>query len=143
MSQSESFVFSDKNRKPDDDLIISIIGDKMKLWREILSHLHDNYKDTSGDWNYYNDGKQWMFKMTQKKKTLFWAGIHDNSYKVTFYFGDKAEDLIDRSDLPQIIKDNFKNGKRYGKIRAASVKLSEISDVESVKKLLVIKVKIK
>jgi hypothetical protein len=143
MSESEAIIFSDKTKKPDDDLIFSIIGNKMTLWKEIMSYLKDNYSDTSCDWNYYNDGKRWLFKMTQKKKTIFWAGILKDGYRITFYFGDKAEPLIEASNLPQNLKDFFMNGKHYGKIRGLTMNVCEEKDVESVKKLVVIKMRMK
>lgn len=143
MAEKENRVLSDKQIIPNDDYIFSIIGEKRILWQTIMNYLSENYKDISGSWNYYNDGKQWLFKLIQKKKTIFWASILKDTFRVTFYFGDKAETLIDASDLLQTIKDDFKNGKRYGKIRAVTLKMSDLSDVESVKTLVVIKMKIK
>lgn len=143
MSQSDSIVFSDKDRKPNDGLILSIIGDNVKWWKEIVAYLNENYKGSSGDWNFYNDGKQWVFKMTHKKKTIFWANLLKESYRITFYFGDKAEPVIDGSDIPQSLKDSFKNGKRYGKIRAITLPLKSAEDVEAGKKLIQIKTKLK
>ena len=143
MAEKEDFVLSDKQIIPTDDYIFSIIGEKKILWQAIMKYVSENYKDISGTWNYYNDGKQWLFKLVQKKKTIFWARVINDTFRVTFYFGDKAETLIDESDLPQNIKDDFKNGKHYGKIRAASIIISDLSNVESVKKLIQIKIKIK
>jgi hypothetical protein len=143
MSGSELIIFSDKNRKPDDDIILPIIGDNVKWWKEILVYLGENYKDSAGDWNFYNDGKQWVYKMTCKKKTIFWANLLKESYKITFYFGDKAEPIIEESEIPQSLKDSFINGKRYGKIRAITLPLSCSEDVEAGKKLIEIKMKLK
>jgi hypothetical protein len=143
MAEKENMVLSDKQIIPTDEYIFSIIGDKKILWQSIMNHVSESYKDISGSWNYYNDGKQWLFKLVQKKKTVFWIGVLNDTFRVTFYFGDKAETLIDASDLSQNIKDDFKNGRRYGKIRAISLKISDFSDVESVKQLAAIKMKIK
>jgi hypothetical protein len=143
MSEKDTLVLSDKQIIPTDDYIFSILGEKKILWLTIMNYLSENCKDSSGSWNYYNDGKQWLFKMVHKKKTIFWAGVLKDTFRVTFYFGDKAENLIYSSDLSQTIKDDFKTGKRYGKIRAISLKMSDLKDVESVKKLVVIKMKIK
>jgi hypothetical protein len=99
--------------------------------------------DSSGVWNYYNDGKQWLFKMTRKKKTLFWAAVQDDSFRITFYFGDKAEPLLVESKLPQKIKDDFKTSKHYGAIRAISVSLLRDSDIGIIKELISVKLKIK
>jgi hypothetical protein len=81
--------------------------------------------------------------MVQKKKTIFWAGILQDTFRITFYFGDKAESVIETSDLPSAIKDGFKTAKKYGAIRPISIKVFEYSDVENVLKLIVIKQKIK
>lgn len=143
MSDTEKLVLSDPDIVPDDKLIFSIIGNKKSFWIAIMDHVNDNYKDISSGWRYYNDGKQWLFKLTQKKKTIFWAAILEDTFRVTFYFGDKAESLIDNSDLPQKIKDDFKGSKRYGSIRVISMKMSDLTDIENAKKLISIKTKLK
>jgi len=143
MSEKEKFTLSDKEVVPTDDHIFSIIRENKILWISIMKYVSDYYKDMSGDWRYYNDYKQWLFKMTQKKKTIFWSGIHEDTFRITFYFGDKAEPLITASDLPVSIKNNFKAGKKYGKIRAITLKMKNKSDVETVKKLISIKTKLK
>jgi hypothetical protein len=139
--EDEIFKLSDKNIIPNDDYIFSIIGEKQALWISLMNWLSGNYTDTSGNWNYYNDGKQWVFKMTRKKKTVFWITLLKSTFKVTFYFGDKAEPLIESSDLRQTIKDAFKTGHRYGKIRAITIKMMDVEDIESVKKIVAIKMK--
>ena len=139
MAEKEILILSDKEVIPTEDYILSILGDKKEFWKSIIKIATEEYKDTSGTWKYYNDGKQWLFKMVQKKKTLFWGGIHKDTFRITFYFGDKAEPTILASDLPQSIKDGFKTTKRYGAIRAISIKVFEHSDVENVMKLIGIK----
>jgi hypothetical protein len=143
MSEEEIFKLSDKNVIPTDDYIFSIIGEKKTLWIALMSWLAENYRDASGSWNFYNDGKQWVYKMTRKKKTIFWISLLKYTFKVTFYFGDKAEPLIESSDLHPSIKDAFKTGHRYGKIRAITIKMMDVADVESVKKVVAIKMKMK
>jgi hypothetical protein len=143
MAEKETLVLSDRQVIPTDDYIFSIIGEKRIYWQRIMKDAFENYKDISGNWNYYNDGKQWLFKLVQKKKTIFWAGILQETFRITFYFGDKAESLIEGSELPQTIKDGFKTSQRYGAIRAVSIKVLDQTDVDNVLKLIVIKHKIK
>jgi hypothetical protein len=66
-----------------------------------------------------------------------------DTFRISFYFGDKAESKIFESDLPQTVKDNFITAKRYGKIRAISTKIYSLSDIEVIKKLVTLKIKIK
>ena len=141
MSEKEIYVLSDKQVIPGDDLVFSILGEKKILWQTIMNYASE--KDIHGSWNFYNDGKQWLFKVVQKKKTIFWTALLADTFRVTFYFGNKAEPIIDESDLPQFIKESFKNGKRYGKIRAISIKMNDSSDIDTVKKLIDIKSKLK
>jgi len=143
MSELSKAQFTDPSIMPDDEIIASIVGKKTELWKSVLKHAENNYKDVSGSWNYYKDGKQWLFKFIQKKKTLFWAAVFDKSFIITFYFGDKAESLVLGSDIPEEMKDGFRNAKRYGSIRPVSVELSEQKDVENIIKLIAIKIKIK
>lgn len=143
MAEKENLILSDKQIIPTDEYIFSILGEKRIFWERIMKYAFEDFKDISADWNYYNDGKQWLFKLVQKKKTIFWAGILKETFRITFYFGDKAEAVIDSSDLPRTIKDGFKTSKRYGAIRAVSIKVSDLSDVDNILKLIDIKHKIK
>src|SRR5674476_809495 len=84
MADKEEILLTDKLIYPADDYIFSIIGDKKIFWQNIMNHMADNYKDSSGEWNFYNDGKRWLFKMIHKKKTIFWAAILTNTFRITF-----------------------------------------------------------
>jgi hypothetical protein len=142
MSESEKMLLSDKSVIPTDDYIFSLIGERKSEWLSIMSYASENYNDT-GSWNYYNDGKQWLFKLVNKKKTIFWAGIFSDTFRITFYFGDKAEPVLLASDIPELMKSDFKSAKRYGAIRAITILVKDQSDVDNVLKLVNIKHKIK
>jgi hypothetical protein len=143
MADKENLMFSNPEIRPSDDLIFSIIGERKAHWLSIMEHLRQNYPESAGEWNYYKDGKRWLFKMTHKKKTIFWAGIFEDTFRITFYFGNKAELILEASDLPQIIKDGFKTAQKYGSIRPISIKVLEHSDVNTVLQLIAIKSKLK
>jgi hypothetical protein len=143
MDESEKLVLGDKSVYPSDDMLFSILGDKKIIWQKIMSYTTDNYKDVAGEWRYYNDGKQWLYKMQQKKKTLFWIGVLKDTFRITFYFGNKAEPLIEESQLPQQIKDGFREAKRYGLIRPVTTVITGIHDLENIIKLIDIKVRMK
>jgi hypothetical protein len=143
MTAKEILMLSDPLVKPDEKIIFSYIGDKKLLWQEIMDYLRDCYPEASGVWNYYKDGKQWLFKVVRKKKTVFWGAILEDTFRITFYFGEKAEPVILASELQEKIKHDFLTGQRYGKIRAISIKMNDISDVETVKKLVSLKTKLK
>jgi hypothetical protein len=141
MSDLDPILFTDRNVYPTDDYIFSIIGEKKIFWQSIMNHMSSVYKDSEGQWNFYNDGKRWLFKMVYKKKTIFWAAILSGSFRITFYFGNKAENVIENSDLPGNIKEEFKTAKRYGLIRPVTLIVNDNADVDNILKLISIKSK--
>jgi hypothetical protein len=142
MTEKENLLLADKQVIPDDNLIFSILGDKKNLWERIMTHTQSNYENSTGEWRYYNDGKRWLFKMVQKKKTLFWISILEDTFRVTFWFPDRAEQLIEISDLPSVLKAEFKNAKKYGATRGVSIIMNNTTDVDNVLKLMEIKSKL-
>lgn len=126
----ETLVLTDKNIVPGDDQIFSIIGKNSIYWKSFLEAIRKNYPDEQEVWHYYNDGKSWLFRAIRKKKTLFWIGVLKDTFRITFYFGDKAENLIDKSELPDTMKTGFKNGKYFGKLRSISIKVAGTEDIE-------------
>ena len=143
MAESEKLVLGDKNIFPSDDILFSIFGDKKVVWEKIMSYVNENYKNITSEWRYYNDGKQWLFKMQQKKKTIFWVGVLKDTFRITFYFGNKAEPVIVNSNLPAKIKDDFLYGKQFGSIRAISTTITGPGDLEDIYKLIDLKTKLK
>jgi len=62
---------------------------------------------------------------------------------VTFYYSDKAAGLIAESSLDQTYKAQYNDGKHYGKIRGITVVVNQVADLEALKILTDIKLKIK
>jgi len=143
MAEPEKLVLGDKSVYPTEDFLFSIIGNKKVVWQKIMNHVNQNYKDITEEWRYYNDGKQWLFKVQLKKKTIFWIGVLQDTFRITFYFGNKAEPVIVNSNLPDKMKNDFVSGKKYGNIRAISIRISGAGDLENIYKLVDLKVKIK
>ena len=143
MSEIDELLLTDKELYPSQEIIFSLIGKNRISWEKIMGYAYNNYDNISGGWRFYNDGKRWLFKLSGKTKTIFWLGIVKGTFRVTFYFGDKAEPVITGSPLPQKIKDDFLQAKRYGKIRAISIKVEGDQDAENICKLIDIKSKLK
>jgi hypothetical protein len=139
----EPIVLNDKSVIPNNDLVFSIIGDKRILWQQILNYLHDNYNDITEVWKFYNDGQSWLFRTLKKGKTIFWIQVLENTFRITFYFGNKAEPIIEQSDLPESIKTDFRNAKRFNTTRGISIEMADENDVINAIKLIELKLKIK
>ncbi len=139
----DQLILKDENQFPTEEIIFSHIGKSKIFWESIFNYIHVNHPDFSEQWKYYNDGKSWLLKVTKKSKTIFWLSIIKGSFKITFYFGDKAEETIMKSSISAALKDQFKNGKRFGKIRGLTLLMNNKQNIEFAKELISIKLKIK
>lgn len=139
----EEKVLIDENQFPTEEIIFSHIGENKIFWNSLFEQIHTNYPDFSEQWRYYKDGKSWLFKLTKKSKTIFWLSVLKGLFKITFYFGDKAEPAILESTISDELKDQFVNGKRYGKIRGITLTITNDKDIEYVKSLIEIRLSIK
>jgi hypothetical protein len=139
----EQAVLSDKSQYPSEEIIYSHLGKSKTLWLSLFEYIHQNYPEISEEWRYYNDGKSWLLKATKKSKTVFWLSLIKNSFRTSFYFTDKAEPAIFSSTISDELKESYKEGKRYNKIRGITVIFKNKKDVEYAKELIGIKLSIK
>ncbi len=139
----EAPILTDKNQFPSEEIIFSLIGKSKILWQSLFEYIHTNHKDISEEWRYYNDGKSWLMKVTRKSKTIFWVTVIKNTFRITFYFTDKVEEIINKSSISDELKKQFKDGKHYGKIRGLTITFKNKKDVEYAKDLIEIKLSIK
>ena len=136
-------ILSDKNQYPTEEIIYSHIGKSKSQWLSLFDYIHANHPDISEEWRYYNDGKSWLMKVTRKSKTVFWLSIIKGSFRTTFYFPDKAKDLLLKGIISDALKKQYKEGKNYGKIRGITINYKNKKDIEDAKSLMAIKLSLK
>jgi hypothetical protein len=137
-----TIVLKDPTVHPTDEIVFSFIGEKKVLWEMLHQKLNDEHKDISADWRYYNDGKSWLYRGLKKDKIIFWVGVFQDYFNVTFYLSKKAEELIANSELPVKMKQDFEDTKDQ-KFRAIQVAVSNEADIDNILKLVKIKLKVK
>ncbi len=136
-------LLKDKDQFPTEEIIYSHIGKSKSLWKSVFEHIHSEYSILTEEWRYYNDGKSWLMKVTNKTKTIFWLSIIKDSFRITFYFTDKADEVIIKSPISDELKEQFKNGKRYNKIRGLTITFKSKKDIDYLKSLIAIKMSMK
>ncbi len=136
-------ILGDKSVFPTQEVIFSHIGKSKTLWESLFENIHTNHPDIAEEWRYYNDGKSWLLKVTRKKKTMFWLSLLKNSFRTTFYFTDKAKNLIAKSGISSALKDQFIKGKKYGAIRGLTIVYKSKKDVKDAQEVLEIKLSLK
>jgi hypothetical protein len=84
-----------------------------------------------------------LYRTLRKKETIYWIGVIKDTFRISFWFGDKAESKIEASLLPENIKEEFRSAKRYAHSRAVSIEMRSPNDYDNVLKLIELKLKIK
>ena len=105
----------------------------------LFDSIHKQHQEFKEEWIYYNDGKCWLLKVTMKAKTILWLSVVDGTFRTTFYFTDKAQQAIENSTLSTELKETFKNGKKYNKIRGVTVYFKTKKDCAYAEELIQIK----
>ena len=136
-------VLNDKSQFPTEKVIYSHIGKSKSLWLSLFQYIADEHPDFTQEWRYYNDGKSWLMKVQHKKKTVFWLSVIKDSFRTTFYIHEKAKKIISDSTISDELKEQYRTGKNYGKIRGITVVHKNTKDVGNAKKLIGIKLSIK
>lgn len=114
----------------------------VRFYRETLGLTQGvDTEESAEEWRYYRDGKNWLMKVARKSRTVFWLSVCRGCFQITFYLSDKAEGLIQQSDLPPDLKESFIHGKRYGKIRGVTVVFRKKSDIRYAESLIGIRLK--
>jgi len=136
-------VLSDKNQYPADEVIFTHLGRSGDLWTSFFKALDEERADFSREWRYYNDGKSWLMKVQYKKKTVFWLSLIPGSFRITFYFTDRAGDAVKASPIAEELKKQFLEGKKYNKIRGLTVTFRNKKDIAYARTLIELKLTIK
>ena len=93
----------DSNIYPSDNVIEECLKDNYSLYVLFIKKLKEKFPSAVLVWNYYNDGKHWLWKATIKKKIFFWLSVWDGFFKVTMFFNEKTivgldKELIEAAD---------------------------------------------
>lgn len=67
-------------------------------------------------WNYYKDGKAWLCKVVNGKKTVFWISAWDGYIKTSFYFTERTRVGVTNLEIDDRINKEFEKVKAVGKL---------------------------
>ena len=134
-------VFDEREVKPDEKTLLKAIGKTAVHWKKIKSHLENEYGELIEEWKYYGQKTGWLLKTLKKKRNLFFCIPLKGSFQLTFVFGDKAVRAIEASDLPEAIKTELRNARKYAEGRGLRIDVKSAKDVKNIQKLVEIKVK--
>ena len=139
----DQLVLINQDESPTEEIIFSHIGKTKNHWVSIFEHIHSNHPEFTEEWRYYKDGKSWLLKVQRKSKTVCWVSVLKGKFKMTFYFTDRAEPAIMESSISEELKENFRTGKYFNKIRGLTITFKSKKDVKYAEQLINIKLEVK
>ena len=129
----------DKSREPDDEMLADVLGKSKGLWDAILAHLADEYPGVRSEWGFPGAKYGWSLRPKLKKRTILYLTPHQGSFSVSFALGERAVAAAEESGLPPHILEAIRNAKPYVEGRGIRFEVSHRDDVETVKRLVEIK----
>ena len=133
-------IFSEREHKPDSELLSKVLGESHPLWQEIKEHLNQTFGEIVEEWKYYGLKSGWVLKMFKKKRNLFFFIPMQSFFVISFVFGNKAVNQILETDFPDEIKAAIRNARKYAEGRGLPIEVRSEDEVEQVKTLVEIKV---
>lgn len=133
-------IFNDKSDKPDSKKLSAVLGSSFPLWEEIKSSVEKEHGAVDEEWKFYGAKIGWTLKLLLNKRNLFFFTAHDRYFILSFVFGEKAVKEVEKSDVPEKIKSDLKNARKYAEGRGVRVEVKKRSQIGAVLKLAAIKV---
>ena len=112
----ETQLLREQENYPSKEVLNSVLGHVYEVWAELEMQVTQGELALTLDWNYYKDGKSWLCKVCQKKKTVFWLSVWEGCIKATFFFTEKHLEGIAELDIEEQIKEDFCRTKPVGKL---------------------------
>jgi hypothetical protein len=133
-------IFNDKSAPPDEKQVAESLDKAYDLWGAFRTHLTVEYGDIHEEWKHYGKSSGWVLKSLLKKRNLFFFIPLVKSFRINFVFGDKAVAVIEKSDLPEDLKQSLREARKYMEGRGLQVEVSSMADVDLIKVLVAIKI---
>ena len=138
----EKPVLADPAVYPSEEVLASHLGEARQAFLALGEHVRRAVPDAVEEWNYYADGKSWLFKATRKKKTLFWLSVSDGFFRTTFYIAAKHERSVMESGIPGELKRQYAEAAGK-KIRGITMTLRAEEDLTAFKEALAVKLSLR
>lgn len=112
----EEISLRDPEQDPTTEILKNVLGRSYQAYDELMQVITGQGYNLEPVWNFYKDGKAWLCKVVNKKKTVCWISVWDSYFKVAFYFTEKSAPGIYALNIEERIKTDFKQNKPVGKL---------------------------
>ena len=126
----------EKEIYPSKKVLKNDLGEVYNVLEELETQITQGELALTLDWNYYRDGKSWLGKVCNKKKTVFWLSIWEGFFKTTFFFTEKHLESIAKLDISEQIKEDFSRNKSIGKLLPMIISIDKQEQLDDLLKII-------
>lgn len=134
-----SIDFNNKQVMPDEAALTAEIGETKEVLDQICRFIETETGQLAREWKHYGQKSGWTLKLLSKKRNLLFVGPEDGYFVIAFVFGDRAVEAVVKSQLPETIKNDLQNARKYAEGRGIRFEIRDGRELESVLQLIRIK----
>lgn len=132
-------LYDDKLIVPNDKMLSNDLAETKIFFDEICKFIETNYGDLKPEWKFYNKKSGWILKLFYKKRNVLFIVPCKKYFKTAFTFGEKAADLVFNSELPETIRKELIEARKYAEGRTIQIKVKNVDDCTNILSLIQIK----
>jgi hypothetical protein len=132
--------FIGRKTQPSNKEVLEKLGPAKATWKELLKFLEKQGIE-SKEWKSISPKYGWSLRPALKKRTILHLAPCEGCFRVAFILGDRAVVAAKASDLPRSLLKELAEARRYAEGTGIRCVVREPNDLESIRKLVEIKLK--
>lgn len=126
---------TDVTRPPSESEMAAALGDAYPAFRALA----DRGGDGTAEWRRYGKQSPWVLKVSQGKRTLFYARPDSGGLKVTVLLGGRAVEAALAGRVSKRLHASIRKARVFPEGRPVSVVIKKRSDLAKVEELVAVK----
>lgn len=138
---SDTSIFSEKAKIPDEKKLSAELGSTYPLWQKIIGVVESKLPEAKSEWHFSGKKFGWSFRIKDKKRIIIYLLPRSGFFKVAFVFGDKAFAQVMESKISDAIKNELSQAKKYVEGRGIRIEIRDEKVLPDIKELIKIKLR--
>src|SRR5512141_1358530 len=135
MPLAKKIVTAVPEQPPSDTEMEAVLGDAYAGFRTLVEEAGAG----AAEWRRYTKNSPWVLKVSEGKRSLFYARPDGGHLSVTVLLGDRAVDAALAGGVRKSLHDSIRRAKRYPEGRPVVVVVRRASDLAKVVELIEVK----
>ena len=138
METTNTIELTDENVFPDEGVLKDVLGRSFNAYLELLRLYSD--KGLSYEWRYYRDGKAWLCKVQNKKRTIVWMSAWKGYMQATVYFPLRFLEDILKLSISEESRSKILKTKNTGKSKPCIFEIRNKKSIKDLEKVMSFKI---